>query len=92
MDPREDFLFSGGGDNLLRIWSLRTGEALPPRDADTVLVSPESQVLGHTESSTRVTYPIRALEIIEDDTQIVLWMAFVNRLDRIVLGPRGLLV
>ncbi|TBU44417.1 hypothetical protein BD309DRAFT_958449 [Dichomitus squalens] len=92
VDPGEDFLFSGGGDNLLHIWSLRTGQALPPRDVDTVLFSPESQVLGQTATSTRVTYPIRALEIIEEDTQVVLWMAFVNRLDRIVLGPKGLLL
>ena len=79
-------MFSGGGDKSLRIWSLRTGEALPPRNEYT-----ESQVLDPEGMSTKMNFHIRALEIVESDSEVTLWMAFRNRLDKIILGPKALL-
>ncbi|KAI1794965.1 hypothetical protein LXA43DRAFT_96038 [Ganoderma leucocontextum] len=92
VDPSENFVFSGAGDKSLRIWSLRTGQALPARNEDTILASHESQVLGHPDMSTKMAHHIRALEIVESDSEVALWMAFADRLDRLVLGPKGLLL
>ncbi len=80
-------MFSGGGDKSLRIWSLRTGRALPTRNEDT-----QAQVLDHQEMPMKMTFHIRALEIVESDSEVALWMAFRNRLDKVVLGPKGLLL
>ncbi|KAM5539448.1 hypothetical protein V8D89_006900 [Ganoderma adspersum] len=87
VDPSEDFVFSGGGDKSLRIWSLRTGQALPAR-----IEATESQVLDDQGMPKKMTYHIRALEIVESDSEVALWMAFGNRLDKVVLGPKGLLL
>ena len=40
----------------------------------------------------KMTFHIRALEIVESDFDVTLWMAFANRLDKVVLGPKGLLL
>ena len=87
MDASEDFVFSGGGDKTLRIWSLRTGQALPARNEAT-----ESRVIDNRGAAKIMTCCIRALEIVESDAEVVLWMAFENCLDKVVLGPKGLLL
>ena len=78
-------MFSGGGDKSLRIWSLRTGQALPARNEVT-----ESQVLDDQGMPKKMAHHIRALEIVESDSEVALWVAFGNRLDKVVLGPKGL--
>ena len=40
----------------------------------------------------KMAHHIRALEIVESDSEVALWMAFGNRLDKVVLGPKGLLL
>ena len=84
MDPSENFVFVGGGDSRLRIWSLRTGQRLPCRHEDILPVTLEGTV-------AKPSQPIRAMEIIEDDAKVWLWVAFDSILNRIELGPKGLL-
>lgn len=77
-------MFAGGGDSHLRIWSLQTGQLLPTNDAN----------LPVTLDGTiaRPTQPIRAMEIVEDDSKVQLWMACGNTLSKVDLGPMGLFV
>ncbi|RPD62642.1 hypothetical protein L226DRAFT_326476 [Lentinus tigrinus ALCF2SS1-7] len=82
VDPGEKFVFAGGGDSHLRIWSLRTGQLLPTNETN----------LAVTLDGTiaRPAQPIRAMEIVEDDSKVQLWMACSNTLSKVDLGPRGL--
>ena len=81
VDPGENFLLAGERDAQLRIWSLRTGEALPLRP----LGGRSCEVRGEGQ-------PIRALEMSEDDNGVSLWVGCENRICRVELGPRGLLM
>ncbi|PIL22753.1 hypothetical protein GSI_15446 [Ganoderma sinense ZZ0214-1] len=87
VDASENFVFSGGGDKSLRIWSLRTGQALPVRNEAT-----EARVIDGRGVAKMMTCCIRALEIVESDSEVMLWMAFENCLDKVILGPKGLLL
>ncbi|KAI0699947.1 hypothetical protein C8T65DRAFT_580735 [Cerioporus squamosus] len=82
VDPGEKFVFAGGGDSRLRIWSLRTGELLPTHDTDLPVT-----LDGHI---ARPAQPVRAMEIVENDSKTYLWMASGNTLNKVDLGLRGL--
>ncbi|TFK91871.1 hypothetical protein K466DRAFT_283280 [Polyporus arcularius HHB13444] len=84
VDPGEKFVFAGGGDSRLRIWSLRTGQLLPTHGADVPVT-----LDGHI---ARPTQPIRAMEIVEDDSKAYLWMARGSSLSKVDLGLRGLFI
>ncbi len=77
-------MFAGGGDSRLRIWSLRTGQLLPTHGADVTVT-----LDGHI---ARPTQPIRAMEIVEDDSNTYLWMARGSSLSKVDLGLRGLFI
>ncbi|KAI0770116.1 hypothetical protein C8Q74DRAFT_1201519 [Fomes fomentarius] len=84
VDPNENFVFAGGGDCRLRIWSLSTGQCLPSRNENFLSVTLEGNV-------AKPSQPIRAMEILEDSSRAWLWVAYNSVLNRIDLGPRGLL-
>lgn len=84
VDPDENFVFAGGGDCRLRIWSLSTGQRLPSRNENFLSVTLEGNV-------AKPSQPIRAMEILEDSSRAWLWVAYNSVLNRIDLGPRGLL-
>ncbi|KAH9924301.1 uncharacterized protein BXZ73DRAFT_50469 [Epithele typhae] len=75
VDPGEDFLFAGATDRKLPIWSLRTGEPLP------------SPVCPANDMNIQ---PVRVMEIVEEDDGMYIWMARGGRVNRVLLGPRGL--
>ncbi|KAI0769140.1 hypothetical protein BD413DRAFT_560053 [Trametes elegans] len=85
IDPSEDFLFAGGGDCRLRVWSLRTGRRVA------------SDVEGPSAASSTSPFhkiypsPICAMEILKDEQQTYLVMGSGTYLRRIGLGPLGLL-
>ncbi|KAI0357498.1 hypothetical protein OH77DRAFT_106624 [Trametes cingulata] len=85
IDPSEDFVFVGGGDNRLRAWSLRTGQPLHTETAS-LQSSP-----GRNPLHATFALPIRAIEVVTEDEKTSLWLGSNTFLHRVDLGPNGIL-
>ena len=83
IDPSEDFVFAAGQDKRIRVWSLRSGEALlPPSRSNTV-------GLGTNPFDMEFSLAVMTMQITEESGGMCLWMAADRDMFKFHLGQHG---